>query len=129
MKNNSNTNKIRKLLNHKYDMFIVPAYKENNQVSRWRGKGGLATLWDKRLTKYVFQVKFTNFRLQVTRFDFSSGSLLLLNTYFPCDPRVNNFNEDELLTLLTEIRLIMSTHACIYNLVLGDLNSHFARTS
>ena len=129
MKNHSNTNKIRKLLNHKYDMFIVPAYKENNQVSRGRGKGGLATLWDKRLTKYVSQVKCSNFRLQVTRFDFPSGSLLLLNTYFPCDPRVHNFNEEELLTLLTEIRLIMSTQACIYNLVLGDLNSHFARNT
>ena len=126
-KNHSNTNKLRKLCNVKYDMSIVPAYKENAQVTRGRGKGGLATLWDKSLTKYVSQIKCSNFRLQATRFDFPSGSLLLLNTYFPCDPRTNNFNEDELLSLLAEIKLIMNTQTCIYNLVLGDLNSHFSR--
>ena len=107
-KNHSNTNKLRKLFNDKYDMYIVPAHKENTQVSRGRGKGGLATLWDKGLTKYVSQIKCSNFRLQVTRFEFPSGSLLLLNTYFPCDPRVNNFNEEELLSLLSEIRNMMN---------------------
>ena len=108
-------------------MFIVPAEKDSSQISRGRGKGGLATLWDRNLTKYVSQVKCSSFRLQATKFDFPSGSLLILNTYFPCDPRVNQFNEDELLSLLSEIRIIMNTEACMYNLILGDLNSHFSR--
>ena len=108
-------------------MFIVPAVKDTNQVTKGRGKGGLATLWDKSMTKYVSQVKCSSFRIQATRFDLPSGSLLLMNTYFPCDPRVNNFNEEELLSLLAEMKNIMNKQACIHNMVLGDLNSHFGR--
>ena len=129
VRNHSNTDKVRKILGHKYDMFITPAYKEDLQVSKGRGKGGLATLWDKGLTKYVSHVKTVSFRLQATKFDFPSGSLLLINTYFPCDPRVNDFNEDELLTLLLEIRSIMNEQSCNFNLVLGDFNTHFSRQS
>ena len=125
----SNTNKLRKLFGNKYDMFIVPASKDTSQVSRGRGKGGLATLWDKSLTKYVSQVKCSSFRLQATKFKFPSGSFLVINTYFPCDPRVNDFNEEELLHLLAEIKNIMNIQACRCNLVLGDLNSHFSRGS
>ena len=128
-KNHSNTDKIRKHFGDKYDMFVIPAFKESSQVCKGRGKGGLATLWNKNLTKYVSQVKCSSFRLQATKFDFPSGSLLILNTYFPCDPRVNIFNEDELLQLLEEIRNKMTSQGCIYNLVLGDLNCHFARNS
>ena len=126
-KTHSNTDKLRKLYSNKYDMFIVPAVKDTSQVSRGRGRGGLATMWDKAFTKYVSQIKCSNFRLQATRFNFPSGSFLILNTYFPCDPRVNNFNEEELLTLLAEIKNIMYGQACVYNMVLGDLNSHFSR--
>ena len=123
----SNTDKLRKICGDKYDMFIVPAYKDISQVSKGRGIGGLATLWDKCLTKYVSQIKCSSTRLQATKFDFPSGSLLILNTYFPCDPRTNNFNEDELLKLLAEIKMVMNSQACFFNLVLGDLNSHFSR--
>ena len=121
-KNFSNTDKLRKLYSNKYDMFIIPAKKDPYQVSKGRGKGGLATLWDKNLTKYASQVKCSSFRLQATRFSFPSGSLLVLNTYFPCDPRVNNFDDEELLSLLAEIRNVLNNQACMYN-----LNSHFLR--
>ena len=84
-------------------MFINPAVKENSQVSRGRAKGGLATIWEKGLTKYVSKIKCENFRLQATKFDFPSGPLLVLNTYFPCDPRTNNFDDSELVKLLTDI--------------------------
>ena len=80
-------------------MFVVPASKENKQVTKGRGKGGLATLWDKSLTKYVSLVKCSSFRLQATKFSFPTGSFLLLNTYFPCDPQQANYNENELLSV------------------------------
>ena len=125
----SNTAKIRKAFSSKYDMFVVPASKENKQVSKGRGRGGLATLWDKSLTKYVSQIKCSNFRLQATKFSFPSGSFLLLNTYFPCDPQQANFNENELLNVLVEMKNIMEQEKCVFNLVLGDLNCHFLRQS
>ena len=50
-KDYSNTDKLRNLFGNRYDLFIVPAVKDTSQVSKGRGKGGLATLWDKKLTK------------------------------------------------------------------------------
>ena len=126
-KKHSNTNKLRKLFGGTHDMFITPAFKENKQVSKGRGKGGLATLWKKSLTKYVSKITCENFRLQATKFSFPSGDFLLINTYFPCDPRVNNFDETELLTVLAEMKQIMRKENCPYNLILGDLNCHFQR--
>ena len=128
-KNYSNTDKLRNLFSDRYDMFIVPATKNNSQVTTGRGSGGLATMWDKSLTKYVAQIKCQSARLQATKFSLPCGSLLLLNTYFPCDPRVNNFEDEELLELLAEIKSTMNNQLCTYNLVLGDLNSHFSRQS
>ena len=63
----SNTNKIRNAFpNH--DMFIKPAAKENNYVTRGRAKGGLVTIWDQGLTKYVSKITCNSFRLQGTKF-------------------------------------------------------------
>ena len=110
-------------------MFIKPASKENKQVSKGRGKEGLATLWEKSLTKYVSLVECSNFRLQATKFSFPNGTFLLINTYFPCDPQSANFNENELLNVLMEIRNLLNQEKCVFNLILGDLNCHFLRQS
>ena len=37
------------------------------------------------------------------------------------------FDETELVNLLAEIRRLMLQEKCVYNLVLGDLNTHFLR--
>ena len=54
-KKTSNTDKLRKQFGGRHDMFIVPAKKNNSQVSRGRAKGGLATIWNKIALK-VFVV-------------------------------------------------------------------------
>ena len=123
----SNTNKLRNQYGSSHDMYIVPAFKENRQVSRGRGVGGLATLWSKNLTKYVSRIKCNNFRIQATKFSLPDGALLLINTYFPGDPRTNNFDDAELLTLLSGIQQAIQDGECNNVLVAGDLNCHFAR--
>ena len=110
-------------------MFILPAYKENNQVTRGRGKGGLVTMWKKALTKYVSKVKCANFRIQATKFTFPSGPVLVINSYFPCDPRTDNFDDSELTTLLADLRSAIQSSECNNVLLAGDLNSHFDRQS
>ena len=55
-----NTNKLRKKFTN-CDMFIVPAHKNSNQVSKGRGKGGLVTMWSKKMTKYVSKIKCDNY--------------------------------------------------------------------
>ena len=110
-------------------MYIVPAIKDNRQVSKGRGKGGLVSIWSNKITKYVSQIKCENYRLQATRFDFPSGPLLVLNTYFPCDPRTRNFDDTELIKLLTDIQtVVLQSH--VQNILLaGDLNCDFSRNT
>ena len=39
-KKHCNTNKIRQAFGDQYDMYIVPAVKNNENITRGRGKGG-----------------------------------------------------------------------------------------
>ena len=105
-----------------YDMYIVPAVKCSKQISRGRGKGGLATLWRKSLTKYVSQEKCDNFRIHATKFSFPSGPILIINAYFPCDPQKNSFDNTELITLLSDIRNVIFQSKCSNVVLVGDLN-------
>ena len=52
-----------------------------------------------------------------------------MNTYFPCDPRVNNFDDTEIVSLLSDIHNLMRDSDSTNILVAGDLNSHFSRNS
>ena len=128
-KKHSNTNKLVSVLGSSHDMHIVPAHKDNNQVSRGRGKGGLVTLWRKELTKYVSKIDCSNYRIQATKFNFSGNSLALINAYFPCDPKVENFDESDLLNLLADIRAAIESADCLNVILAGDLNSDFARST
>ena len=108
-------------------MFIVPAMKNSDQVSRGRGKGGLATIWKKNLTKYVSRIKCRNFRLQATKFSLPGSSLLVINTYFPCDPQNDNFDDTELVTVLADLEDVIRDSQCTDILLTGDLNCDFRR--
>ena len=122
----SNTIKIRRAFGEDFDMYIVPAFKSNESISRGRGKGGLCTMWSKGLTKYVSKVDSKNNRVQATKFQFPSFSLLILNTYFMCDPQ-NDFDDVELYQLLAEIKRLIETAACDHLSLQGDLNCDFSR--
>ena len=126
-KKHSNTNKLRNKFGNQHDMFIVPAAKDSTQVSRGRAKGWLATLWKKSLTKYVSKVKCSNFRLQATKFGLPSGDILVINSYFPCDPRTDNFDDTELVNLLADLRSTIEQSECLNVMIAADLNCHFAR--
>ena len=84
-------------------------------------------MWNRRLTKYVSKVGCTNFRLLATKFSFPEWTCLLLNVYFPCDPRVDNFDDTELVNLLADMRNLIVDSGCQNVLIAGDLNCHFER--
>ena len=108
-------------------MFIVPAYKDSTQVTRGRGKGGLVTMWKKGLTKYVSKISCSNFRIQATKFKLPAGPVLIINSYFPCDPRTVNFDDSNLVTLLADLRSVVQLSECHSVILAGDLNCHFER--
>ena len=111
-KNHSNTNKLRNDLGINHDMFIVPATKDITQVTKGRGKSGLVTLWKNCLTRYVSKIDTSNFRIQATKFSIPGSHFVLVNAYFPCDPRVDNFDEGEILSILAEIQTIVDESNC-----------------
>ena len=126
-KRNSNTGKIKKLFGDTCDMFIVPDQKDNNSVTYGRGSGGLVIMWKKYLTKYVTKVSSSTYRVQAMKFDIPGNEFLLINSYFPCDPRNDNDHNTELLEVLGDIRSIILTTQYNRVLMVGDLNCHFAR--
>ena len=122
----SNLNKIRRAFGDNFDMYLVPAVKSNESVSRGRGIGGLCTMWRKELTKYVSKVESNHHRIQATKFSFPSANLLLINSYFICDPQTS-FDDVKLYEILAEIRRIIEVAACENVSLVGDLNCDFSR--
>ena len=125
-KKHSNTNKIRNAFGQECDMFITPAFKTNSEVSAGRAKGGLCTMWKKGLTKYVSKIETKNDRIQATMFSFTACNILVINSYFMCDPRTN-FDDRELHNLLSEIRRVIEVSECQNVSLNGDLNCDFSR--
>ena len=47
--------------------------------------------------------------------------------YFPCDPRIDNFDDDELIKLIADIRSLINKSDCANVVFAGDFNCHFER--
>ena len=108
-------------------MYLVPAVKDKTQVSRGRGVGGLATIWKKSLTKYVTKLDSKNPRVQASMFNFPQCPIVVVNTYFPCDPRSSNSDLKELHNLLNDIEEIIRDLNLSNIMLCGDLNCDFER--
>ena len=52
---------------------------------------------------------------------------MVINGYFPCDPRTQNFDDTELMTILADLKCAVRAAECPNVLLAGDLNCHFAR--
>ena len=123
------SNKLVKAFGKTYDMYIVPAKKQTDRVSKGRGSGGLVTMFKKHLTKYVSQVKCENYRIQGTKFVFTNCDLLIVNCYLPCDPQVAEHDYTELHRTLEDIRILIEKAECDSLLLCGDWNTHFPRNT
>jgi len=108
-------------------MFIKPAFKNDFNISKGRGSGGLAIMWRKTLTKYVTNIKSDLYRVQAVKFNFPSADLLIVNLYLMVDPQVDQFDEIGLLNLLAEVNRIIQSSDCRNILLAGDLNCDFMR--
>ena len=92
-------------------------------------KGGLLHLSNKSLKVKRNIIKTENFRLQAQTIDFPATRILWINAYFPCDPQLANFDSTELVTLLTELELIMDNNHFDDVIIGADLNWDRARNS
>ena len=125
----SNTDKLKNLVDSNFDIFIVPATNDTSQISKGRASGGLATIWHKSLTKYVTRKNSQSSRIQATFFNFPNSSTLIINVYFPCDPRSSSSDLTEVIYLLSEIQSIIDQVGPCNVILIGDLNCDFGRNN
>lgn len=68
-------------------------------------------------------------RMQSLMFNFDTCKILLINTYFPTDPKTNNFDDTDLYVLLSQIRGVIADNDFDQVIVTGDLNTDFKRNT
>ena len=110
------------------DACVEQAYREDGRDTG-RAQGGLAQLSCKELNVRKSKVPSTHWRVQAQILHFSSYKLLWLNCYFPCDPRVMNFDETELLLVQSCVRDILEVGGYDDCLCAGDWNYDQRRKS
>ena len=110
-----------------FESFIIPASKSNNCVSSGRPSGGLAIFWEKALNFNVKMIKHPD-SLRVQAIELC-GNYLLINSYFPTDPQVANFDDFQLLKCIEDVKWFFNSfpnHNCIFA---GDLNLDLSRNT
>ena len=93
-----------------------------------RPKGGLFMAVPLKYKDKVEDVSPDSFRIQCIILSLPSTKLLLINTYFPTDPK-GDFDENELLLLLADIRRLLEEKNFDSVIWLGDINADFRRTT
>ena len=127
-KKNKNTDKFFKDQFPEHISYVIPGHREQNQDSG-RPKGGIAQMIDKKLNVKTDRVATSSFRIQAQILNFPASRVLWLNTYFPTDPGLANFDEEELLELLGEIENLMDKTDFDDILWNGDLNFDKSRNT
>ena len=113
-----------KFFNDKFDKFncyVIPAYRPKCQESG-RAKGGLAQLSLKDKIVKKNRVVTKSWRIQAQILNLPTTRLLWINAYFPTDPQTVDFDDTEVLEVLTEIEMIMDKTDFDDVILNGDLN-------
>lgn len=114
-----------------YEFFTIPAYKSNEAIHRGRPSGGLGMFYHKSIEKYVHHITVPNSRrVHGMSVDLPDHKLLIVNVYFPNDPRTNNFDDSELIRTFEDINFILNLLNNEQKLIiLGDFNTDLQRNT
>ena len=86
-----------------FELFALPAFKNNSQITRGRPSGGLALLYKNSLSTKINRLVSPNSnRVQGIKLNLDNNIYVFINVYFPVDKR--NDNIDDLIVVLQEIR-------------------------
>ena len=116
-----------------FHTYVIPANRAPG-VDCGRGRGGLAQFSLKQLAVRRERIISKNPRVQAQILHFPSCKILWINSYLPCDPQLQHYDDMELLTCLAEVESIVTANPGAEILWSGDLNydlsrnNHFTRT-
>ena len=114
---------------NEYNVFSIPARKCNNKVHRGRPSGGLSLIYHQSLCAYATQIRVSN-RVQGIKLDIPNSLFLVINTYFPNDPQTVDFNDQEFLQTLEDIKYHVNSVNNNFTIILmGDLNTNMSRNT
>ena len=111
-----------------YDNFALPAHREEGRDTG-RAQGGLAQLMLKGCEVRRQVVPNGGWRLQAQILHFDDWKILWVNCYFPTDPRIINFDEEELLAVQAELESVLEKGGYDGVVAGGDWNYDARRTS
>ena len=83
----------------------------------------------KYLKANVVDVSPSSSRLQAVFLKTGYRNMLILNTYFPQDPKTDDFDTDDLLITLIGIQNIFKENDCTDVIWTGDINADFSRNT
>ena len=118
---------------HDYSAFVTPAYRAPG-VDSGRGRGGLVQLAEKSLTVKRSWVLGQSLRVQAQVLTFPTGKVIWVNSYMPCDPQTQHFDDTELIETLSEVERILASNSDCEVVWSADMNydtrrdNHFTRT-
>ena len=110
-----------------FHCFIKPAVK--NSHDKGRPRGGLFIAVPEKMKNIVIDVSPNFWRLQAVIIKNPNSNILVINSYFPVDPRTQNFDAAELLETLEFIRNIINDNDFTNLLWIGDINCDLVRRS
>ena len=89
---------------------------------------GMFTALPKNLRKKAKDVSPNNDRVQAITIDTDNDSILLINTYFPPDPKTKTYNYDaDMEDMLATMDNLIDIHQCNNVVIVGDLNADYKR--
>ena len=112
-----------------YEVFSIPAVKNNDVLHRGRPSGGLSIIYHQMLCKVATPLRVPNSsRVQGLKVNLSNSPLLIINSYFPNDPRTVDFDDSVLLQTLEDIKYLVNQVDENFTIIMmGDLNADMRR--
>ena len=118
-----NTYKICQTL-PQFQVFVKPAVKNSHNTGR--PKNGMFIAIPAKIQGKIIDVSPEFYRVQAIKIQFITSCCLLINSYFPCDPRAGQ-EDPELLETLQTIRTVVEQSSCRSVIWAGDVNADFLR--
>ncbi len=119
-----NSHLIRKALKN-FHVYIKPAKKDKLEG---RPINGMFIALPKIMRQKSKDVSPTNDRIQAVLLETKDGYLMIINVYFPPDPKTTKYNSDsELEDLLLTIENLVASHHCRHVVMVGDMNTDYER--
>ena len=121
---NANRYKIKQCLDNEHIIF-KPAVK--NTHDNGRPKNGMFIAVPLAIKEKVTDVSPHHWRVQAVILHTQNNRILLVNTYFPTDPKVQAFDMTDLFTTLSAINDVLQRNNFDSVVWAGDINADFVR--